>query len=349
MTEFQVNEKIIKKEKKCAHLASPRPLAVIDYGSIELDMSGSMLDSIYNICGSDGRTRSAGSKDWIIGGRRFSCDPSCGDGTNDDATVKAHRGKNLQCKGTTSESSACAAIPQKSFTVATSRSIEVEAVIASLKQRPVVNRASSSYSQFLLEDTMRKKRRIGTSSEMISAETSAVFQSATTLEDAISFSPFARVLFCANAPYTVVHTNAAYSSLVQKGLAKQCVVGDPLSPGDICEGESSEQYIIRLVASHVGVFKQEEECTPKPPGFVGCQVHVYPVMSCDETCRPNEGSHEDYCTSQDREFVAATSCSGNLISSLQGAPYSVKSGGICADTSQYLSHYLLQIEPNVRL
>lgn len=76
----QVSDDIIKNKRKYNCLASSGPLAVVDYGSIELDMAGSFLGSIYNIGGSASGRRST---DLQIGGQRFSL--------NDGSKRKKHR------------------------------------------------------------------------------------------------------------------------------------------------------------------------------------------------------------------------------------------------------------------
>lgn len=69
-----IDYKTIVNETKEAYSAA-RPLAVIDYGSIELDMSGSLLNSIYKFSEqwwSMGQLAGGTSKDLMIGRRRSS-------------------------------------------------------------------------------------------------------------------------------------------------------------------------------------------------------------------------------------------------------------------------------------
>ena len=234
---------IIKNEKKQGTLA--RPLAVVDYGSIDLDMSGSLLDSIYKI---DGKGR---SKDL-----RFSS-------LNGEYSNKA----------------------------------EVQAV----KRR-------GSYSP---EGPPRLKKQ-----KTSQAAPAVDNRSPTTLEDAISFSPYARVLFCAQSPYTIVHTNAAYGTLMRR------IVGEPFASSERCEAESPEEHITRIVAGHIEALQLEND---------GSTVRVFPVLSSDESFS-QLCSHKK-CHSQ---LKSPTSCNGEGENPSSRFP-------------QYLSHYLLQIEPCAQL
>ena len=111
----QVNDEFIENEKNYNSLASSRPMAFVGYRSIELDMSGSLLNSIYKIGGS-GNGRSKG----LMFGRRFSL--------ND-------KSKNINIDRTV--------VMATSKPVASNRSSEVEAVIASLKNISNAKRKSS--------------------------------------------------------------------------------------------------------------------------------------------------------------------------------------------------------------
>ncbi len=103
-----------------------------------------------------------------------------------------------------------------------------------------------------------------------------------------------RVLFSAHAPFTILHANAAYGILVQKGLAKPCIVGRSLSFNKHQEGESLQAYISRIVADHLIAFDDEtyvtiEDCgnvkegSVQPKNSLPGSVNIYNVMSSDET------------------------------------------------------------------
>lgn len=344
----QVNDNIIKNEKKYNSLASSRPLAVIDYGSIKLDMSGSLLDSIYKIGGSG----SGRSTDLLFGGRCFSLNDGSKSNMNNydnKAVVKSQTRVDKPV-------GMAAALLEPAFTVASSRSSEVEAVIASLKNTPTAKRISMSCS---LEGPEHKRQKIAKS-----PSTKRVDNFPTTLEDSISFSPFARVLFCAQAPYNIVHTNAAYSTLVQKGLAKPCIVGESFASNDRHEVENSDAHISRIVDEHIGALQLEDDRNSKEnsdqsrkllSGFVGLHhIRILPVVSIDETCSQTVRSYEK-CHLQLRQMNSPhdnnimegipTRSYGDAMPSSQDLSSTVDPNSC----TQHISHYLLQIEPSAKL
>lgn len=157
------------------------------------------------------------------------------------------------------------------FSVASSRrSSEVEAVIASLKNETRTTTPSSSY--YSLEGPDHKRLKIA--EKDVDAPTTTLERMdqlllPTTLEDAISFSPFARVLFCAHAPHTIVHTNAAYITLAQKASLVDdatkpcCTVGKSFASSTnknerLIEAKNPKEYISIMVAEHVGTLKLEK-------------------------------------------------------------------------------------------
>lgn len=154
-----------------------------------------------------------------------------------------------------------------------------------------------------------------------------------------------RVLFCAQAPYTVLHANAAYGSLVQKGLAKPCLVGEPFSSNERYEGESSEVFISRIVADHMRAFGDEdhgndEEAPARPrnslPGF----VLIFLVMSSDETYSQFIRDYRN--DSQRQQMDTPGLC--NLDASTHGSSSPVTHRE--SILNECVSHYLLQIEPS---
>ena len=186
-----VNDTIIKTKKKS--MPSDRPFAVIDnYGSIELDMKGSLLDSIYKITPGNSTSRRSGdnkgsssrkdySNDFMIGGRRYSLE---------EASTQA----NITAGGKERLSSLQ---HSQAFTVASNRSPEVEAVIASLKNRNKNKKRGRGSSMNSLEGSQicgTKKQKTDQSSTTNSEWQifPTIDTMTSTLEDAISFSPFGR-------------------------------------------------------------------------------------------------------------------------------------------------------------
>jgi len=340
----QVNDNIIKKGKKHNSLASSCPFAVIDYGSVELDMSGSLLDSIYKI---GGRGSSSGL---LFGGRRLSL--------NDASTSNSKKYDNKAAGGSQTRiikqgfAANAAALLNSSYSVASSRSSEVEAVIASLKNVSSSKRNLPSYS---MESQEHKKRKNARDPSARRVENLPI-----TLENAISFSPFARVLICAKAPHNVVHINAAYSELVQQGRAKPYIVGESLSPNsnEHCEVQSPKEYIAKIIEDHIVSLrlkdKDNRNCKSNSEkqrisqlGFVGFhRVHILPVMSTDETCSYSAHGYEK-CHLLHRPFG---NVADNVTASVSGRSkvdpaLSFKDASQNSQScNQYISHYLLQIE-----
>ena len=160
------------KITSCVHIKKKaNPIAVVDYGSIHLNMDGSLLDSIYNIGdGSHGSSSRNRSKDLLIGGRKFSALPK--DNTSKEMSAtdddKASLNKTIQ----ESTSKTDRPISVITGTLHHQRTNEVSNIITSLKCNT------------------DKKQKTCTNEK----ERAAYIMSTTrtTLEDAISFSPFAR-------------------------------------------------------------------------------------------------------------------------------------------------------------
>lgn len=320
----QANDEIIKTEKKDHALASSRPLAVIDYGSIQLDMAGSLLDSIYKIGGSgSGGGRSA--TDLLFGGRHFSLnDPSRQSG---GGQYRGHKDVDARPTGTSARTSA----PLPAFAVAGT---------ASRKEAATARRTESCSA----EGPVRKRQKLATCVDDVLP---------TTLDEAISFSPFARVLFCAQYPHVIVHGNAAYGILVQRGLAQPCVTGASFATAPPRPAETSEDYIARMAQEHMGSVNMEDDgksaaksgsSRTLSSGSVGRHnVHILPVMSHRDTVGPSTPSY-DKCRWQLEEVPGPREpgSKGRAMRSVQELMSPVTGLDMC---SQYISHYLLQIEP----
>lgn len=154
-----------------------------------------------------------------------------------------------------------------------------------------------------------------------------------------------------------MHTNAAYSTLVQQGLAKSCIVGEGFASGSerYDAVESPEEYITRIVSDHIiGTSRADEEENSSQPRKIrpGC-VHIFPVMSIDETCSQFVRSYEKHhlhlgeMDIQKEDVNCISRRSRDPAAFSQDMPSPVNPGE--KSFTQYKSHYLLQIEPSGQL
>ena len=257
-----------------------RPIAVIDYDSVQFGQFGSILDSIYKIGGETeaedkSKSRSFGEDTFLV----------------DRNDVK----------------SAANFSPQPALTVASSRSSDVAAVIASLKNPSADLKRKAHYE----DCSSAKKIKILPSTAVVHHKTDT-----TTLEDAVAFSPYARVLFTAGFPQTVVHINAAYGTLVKKGFAKPCTLGRPLTATNIerlsLEDSSKldKETVSRIVTNDLGV-------TTKNINY-----QLFPIISGD-----------------------ASFCSYSRTHTCYELGKTAEEEGKDNHVHMNVSHYLLQIEP----
>ena len=178
-------------EKALSSSKSNRPLAVIDYGSVQFGQLGSVLDSIYKIgvekknkvvgddscCSSSKRRRRRNDEILFLDDRRRSSsnEETASSTTNNFDTTSQQRP------------------PSAMMTVAGSRSSEVSAVIASLKN-PTANTMKRKASHNLDEEDRTtdgvKKLKLATS-KRTDPETSSR-GNLLSLEDLVAFSPYAR-------------------------------------------------------------------------------------------------------------------------------------------------------------
>jgi hypothetical protein len=274
-TEHEYSKALSKTPK------NDRPIAVIDYDSAQFGQLGSVLDSIYKIGGEEEANGKSGRR--IFGGDTFLVD-------------------------STEVKSAANFSPQPSaLTVASSRSSDVAAVIASLKNPSSDLKRKSNH-----EDISAKKIKFRPA-------VAAVHKTdTTTLEDAVAFSPYARVLFTADFPQTVVHINAAYGTLVKKGFAKPCALGRPLTTNNIQRqsyvdsSKLNEETISKIVTDELGLTTKD------------INYQLFPIISGDESFR-------DY---------SLTRCSHEL-----GKTAEEQEEKDDNHVHTHVSHYLLQIEP----
>ena len=195
----------------------------------------------------------------------------------------------VDCNGVKSNSFS----PQQAVTAVSSRSSEVGTVIASLKNTST--------------GMKRKTRNEGTSSKKV--KFTPISTDTTTLDDAVSFSPYARVLFTADSPQTVVHTNAAYGTLVKKGFAKPCAFGYTLSAFKESV-KLNEDVATRIVSQELGLSTKN------------VTYQLFPIISSDER----------FCS-----FSQTNLSCCDLEKTVEE--------GIVNCARSHVSHYLLQIEP----
>ena len=252
---------------------------------------GSVLDSIYKIGGEAGDADDKSKRRSCFGGDTFLVD------RND---VK----------------SAANFSPQSAaLTVASSRSSDVAAVIASLKNPS----SSTDMKRKGNHHDDRSAKKIKFHPVPAAAMHHRTDTTTTTLEDAVAFSPYARVLFTASFPQTVVHINAAYGTLVKKGFAKPCALGHPFTATNMerlsLEDSSklNEETVSKIVTNDLCV-------TTKNINY-----QLFPIISGDES----------FCE------YSRTHCPYEL-----GKTAEEEEDGKDDDrVHMHVSHYLLQIEP----
>ena len=146
----------------------------------------------------------------------------------------------------------------------------------------------------------------------------------------LHFTHTHRVLFTAEFPHTVVHVNAAYGTLVKKGLASPCALGRPMTTANGIGNSSSsthqemstlkEETVSKIITNHLGISKES------------ITYHLFPVLSDDKSFCNFVRSYQkhDYST---RPFLK------NEFGKIEEHEdrYSAK--------HSHVSHYLLQIEP----
>lgn len=240
-------------------IPSSRPLAVIDYGSIqfgELDMTGGLLDEIYKL--DTGEGRASGSRRGVVG--RNNCTSGNNDESASDIVSKKNAVRSLVPPMNNSRRGCVATLKPDQSSANSSlvninknndngsksnRTPQVAAVIASLKksysQRSIVQSQAVQRSQHQQQQRQQEdrsmvshlpsgvtvlKRKIGNMQSRVdpkrqriqchdivttnqSNRLPVVDEFSTTLEDAISFSPFARYgLLCRRCYFCFfIHTS----------------------------------------------------------------------------------------------------------------------------------------------
>ena len=194
-----------------------------------------------------------------------------------------------------------------------------------------------------------------------------------------------RVIFCAQAPYTVVHTNAAYTTLVQLGLTKSCIVGETFGgytnnnehQAAKEEDGTPEECIARIVSEHVVATATTDNNSPPLSSFTSSKsavrpiggvvgkknIHIFPILSNDDTCsqfirsyqsnwlqRQRSAADNNNNNNNNKKPDASNAASQVLTLNSPGhlqhhSRGGGNNGGSSSSSSQYVSHYLLQIEP----
>ena len=308
---------IIKTEHEYskALLSSPppnRPIAVIDYGSVQFGQLGSVLDSIYKIGSDDNKNKSRNRRRFSIGGDTTSSFLVDGSSSNDIVVTSS--------SSTTSNNFSTT---QPALTVASSRSSDVAAVIASLKNPSTDTMKRKANCEEDRSSVKKKIKFLPTPAAAVHKTTvAATTTTTTTLEDAVAFSPYARVLFTADLPQTVVHINAAYGALVKKGLANPCALGRPLKTTNSGGTDSSfildEETVSKIVTDHLGISTTD------------INYQVFPIISA---------GNESFC-----DYTRMTHRSYEL-----GSTATEEGKDDNHAPHRHVSHYLLQIEPVAQL
>ena len=174
-----------------------------------------------------------------------------------------------------------------------------------------------------------------------------------------------RVLFCAQAPHTVLYANAAYVTLVQKkGLANPCISGQSFSSRylqilhDIGGDSNSEVYISQLVSHHVRAILDNNEVQRRPSQATTTtsnlshhatagNVKIFRIMSSDQTysqfIRDYTNAFQQSMQSlglSNMDELNWDALNKPVIDSYQ---YHAETQSNISDDS--VTHYLLQIEP----
>ena len=147
---------------------------------------------------------------------------------------------------------------------------------------------------------------------------------------------FVRVLICAQHPFTVVHVNAAYTSLVQQGLAKSFRVGQTFDSVEGRGGEclKEEEALTRIVSQLKTGWVQDTQQD---------RITIFPVISANDMCSQIISSYR----SNLRQLQAVDNPETNMLPSSHTKPIFKDDGGVSkCSCSEYVSHYLLQIKPS---
>jgi hypothetical protein len=171
-----------------------------------------------------------------------------------------------------------------------------------------------------------------------------------------------RVLFCAQAPHTVLYANAAYVTLVQKrGLTTPFIAGQSFSsrylqiPNDTGGDSNSEVYISQLVLDHVRAILDNNEAQRRPSQATTTtrnlshhttagNIKIFRIMSSDQTYSQ---FIRDYTNAfqQSMQTLGLSNVDLSNWDALEkpAIEHSAETQSNISDDS--VTHYLLQIEP----
>ena len=175
-----------------------------------------------------------------------------------------------------------------------------------------------------------------------------------------------RVLFCAQAPHTVLYANAAYVTLAQKkGIANPCIAGRSFSSrylqilNDTGGDNNSEVYISQIVSDHVRAILDNTEAQRRPSQITTTSsssshhatcgnVKIFRIMSSDQTysrfIRDYTNAFQQSMQTLGLSNVNALNSDALTKSISDTYQHHAKTQ---RNVSESVTHYLLQIEPGI--
>lgn len=138
--------------------------------------------------------------------------------------------------------------------------------------------------------------------------------------------PLYRVIFDAQPPHTIVHINAAYSSLVSQDIVEASYVGQRLEGND---------DIPTIVANHL------QQIASSPPPY-----QIFPVVSRVADYRVF-GAYKSYKSSLMASMQP--SFQGFDTETLNSAGLAMGGHGAEKSSTHFVSYYMLQIESNSQI
>ena len=142
-----------------------------------------------------------------------------------------------------------------------------------------------------------------------------------------SLFPPNRVIFDVQPPHTIVHINAAYSSLVNQGFVKSIYQGEPLADSTSLCTNISANSIPTIVVNHL-----KKIAGTLPP------YQIYPVISRMSDFHFFEACKKLQC-----------SRSPGVLSTMNFDSNIFEMGTEHAQNQHFVSYYMLQIESNSQI
>ena len=156
----------------------------------------------------------------------------------------------------------------------------------------------------------------------------------------------------------IVHANAAYSILARRGLVKPCNIGGCFATSAPHDAENSNEYVLRMAREHCGSLKIEDDrnsqaSSSQPRTFVGSHtIRILTVMSGNQTFSRSSRRHRKRqlqlkempcpCDQTIENFALVSKGGAIKLSQDLVSPVTAPNIG-----TQYISHYLLQIESSL--